>query len=112
MIYFLAAAAFLGALAFFGLLGFFAAAGFFAAFFAGLAGVLLALPVAAADAPVEDFAAFFGFDAPADFFLGDAAFFLGLFAFALPAAFGLAAAFALGLAKEEKSFEIFFYFIN
>lgn len=98
------AAAFLGALVFFGLLAFLAAAGFFAAFLAGLAELLLgalAALVAAADVPVDGLAAFFVFDAPADFFFGDAAFFLGLFAFALPAALGLAAAFDLGLATEE-----------
>jgi len=60
----------------------------------------------AAAVPVDDFvAAFFAellfalaFEAPAAFFLGDAAFFFGLLALALPAAFGLAAAFAFGLA--------------
>jgi hypothetical protein len=62
--------------------------------------------VAAAAGAVDGLAAFFagafldfGFDAPAAFFFGDAAFFFGLLALALPAAFGLAAALALGLAK-------------
>ena len=100
----MAGAAFLGALVFFGLLAFFAVAGFFAALVGGLAELLLdalAPPVVAADVAVDGLAAFLVFDAPAAFFFGDAAFFLGLFAFALPAALGLAAAFDLGLAKEE-----------
>ncbi len=102
--------------AFFALFVFFGLA-VLAAFFAGLAAVLVdvlaaavgavddAAGVAAAAGAVDGLIAFFavpaldfGFDAPAAFFFGDAAFFFGLLALALPAAFGLAAAFALGLA--------------
>jgi len=103
--------------AFFGLFAFLVVA-LLRAFFAGLAAllvdVLAALVVeaadgaAAADAVVDDLVDFFAallfafglaFDAPAaDFFFGDAAFFFGLLALALPAAFALVGAFAFGLA--------------
>lgn len=101
-IYFLLAAAFLGLLAFF-------AAADLRAFFAGLAAALVdvfaalgADDGAAVEAADGTAAAFIGldldFDAPADFFFGDATFFFGLFALRAPAAFGLAAAFDFGLA--------------
>ncbi len=102
---------------FFGLLLFFVVA-LLRAVFAVLAALLVevvALPAVLVDeAPavaVEDFVARFDepvvvldldFDALAAFFLGAAAFFFGLLAFALPAAFGFAAALDFGLARPIK----------
>jgi len=95
---------FLLAAPFFGLLAFFVVA-LLRAFLAGFA-ALLDEEVAGAEAaalavPVDDDAvAFlaFAFVLPAAFFFGEAAFFLGLLALALPAALGLAAAFDFGFA--------------
>lgn len=89
-------AVFFEALDFLGLFAFFVVA-FLVVFFSGLAALLVVVLAAATvdDAPVvvvlvEGLAAFFGFDAAAVFFFGDAAFFVELFAFASPVAFGLA----------------------
>lgn len=104
---------FLLAAAFFGLLAFFAAAGLLRGFLVALAAGFVdalagagaaepvdgaALAVAAADFGAAFFTVVFGFglDAvPAGFFLGDAAFFFGLLAFALALVLGFAAAFGL-----------------
>jgi hypothetical protein len=98
-----------------GLFVFFAGA-LLRAFFAGVVAAAVFVDVfaaavgaaAAAATPVDDFVAFFGelflaFDAPAAFFLGDAAFFFGLLALALSAAFALGATFDFGLAVRAKN---------